>query len=320
MSVGLSRLAGLSDLRSSVPASALDEPFGRRGRLLRTAADAVPPPGLVLLAIFSVQLGAGLAKELFTALPPSAVVFLRIAMGALVMGVFARPALRGLARRDWAVVLGFGVTLALMNLTFYEAIARLPLGIAVAIEFLGPLGVAVAASRRRLDLLWVALAGAGVLLLAPWGQPGSVSWAGIGFALLAGAFWAAYILLSAAAGSRFPGATGLSLAMIVSLVVIAPVGVTTGGAGLLQPELLLIGLGVGLLSSAIPYSLELQALRRMPKRMFGILMSLEPAMAALIGVLVLKEMLRLEQWAAIVCIVAASLGSTRTGTRPQLPV
>ncbi|GGP08906.1 EamA family transporter [Nonomuraea glycinis] len=298
-------------------AFALDDPLERGpglprpGRLLRTAADSIPPSGLVLLGIFSVQLGAGFAKELFTALPPSAVVFLRIAMGAVVMAVVARPRLRGLSRRDWAVALGFGVTLAVMNLTFYEALARLPLGIAVAIEFLGPLGVAVAASRRRLDLLWVALAGAGVLLLAPWGQSETVSWIGIGFAMVAGACWAAYILLSAAVGGRFPGATGLSFAMIVSAVLVAPVGITTGGVDLLQPELLLIGLGVGLLSSVIPYSLELQALRRMPKQVFGILMSMEPAAAALIGVLVLSELLHAQQWAAIICIVAASLGSTR---------
>ncbi|WP_327091825.1 EamA family transporter [Nonomuraea sp. NBC_01738] len=298
---------------------ALDDPFDRSrsrvpgpGSLIRTAADSIPPSGLVLLAIFSVQLGAGFAKELFSALPPSAVVFLRIAAGALIIGAVARPKLRGLSWRDWAVGVGFGVTLAVMNLTFYEALARLPLGVAVAIEFLGPLSIAVAASRRRLDLLWVGLAGAGVALLAPWGQSSTVSWAGIAFALVAGACWAGYILLSAAAGSRFPGATGLSFAMIVSAVVIAPVGITTGGADLLQPELLLIGLGVGLLSSVIPYSLELQALRRMPKHVFGILMSVEPAVAALIGLVVLGEILHAQQWAAIVCIVLASLGSTRT--------
>ncbi|MFG1946646.1 DMT family transporter [Nonomuraea sp. NPDC048826] len=298
-------------------AFALDNPLDRGGlprpgNLLRTAADSIPPSGLVLLAIFSVQLGAGFAKQLFAALPPSAVVFLRIALGALVIGALARPRLRGLRGRDWAVGIGFGVTLALMNLTFYEALSRLPMGVAVAVEFLGPLGVAVAASRRRLDLLWVGLAGAGVVLLAPWGETGSASWVGIGFALAAGICWAAYILLSAAAGSRFPGATGLAFAMIVSAVVIAPVGVVSGGADLLRPELLLIGLGVGLLSSVIPYSLELQALRRMPKHVFGILMSVEPAAAALVGVLVLGELLHAQQWVAVLCIVAASLGTTRT--------
>lgn len=302
-------------------AFALDDPYDRGsglprpGSLLRGAADSIPPSGLVVLAIFSVQLGAGFAKELFAALPPSAVVFLRITAGALIMGAFARPRWKGLAWRDWAVGLGFGLTLALMNLSFYEALSRLPMGIAVAIEFLGPLGVAVAASRRRVDLVWVGLAAAGVALLAPWGGSATVQWAGIGFAVLAALGWAAYILLSAAAGRRFPGTTGLSFAMIVSAVVIAPVGATTGGAELLRPELLLIGLGVGLLSSVIPYSLELQALRRMPKHVFGILMSLEPAVAALIGVLLLSELLHVQQWAAIICIVAASLGSTRAARR-----
>ncbi|MEU4233140.1 EamA family transporter [Nonomuraea sp. NPDC026600] len=298
-------------------AFALDDPFDRGsglpkpGSVLRAAADSVPPSGLVLLAIFSVQLGAGFAKELFASLPPSAVVFLRIGAGALIMGAVARPKLKGMSWRDLGVGLGFGVTLAVMNLTFYEAIARLPLGIAVAIEFLGPLGVAVAASRRRLDLLWIGLAAAGVALLAPWGQSASMSWVGIGLAMAAGACWAAYILLSASVGRRFPGTTGLSFAMIVSAIVIAPVGIASGGGDLLQPQLLLVGLGVGLLSSVIPYSLELQALRRMPKHVFGILMSLEPAMAALVGVVVLGEMLHAQQWAAIICIVAASLGTTR---------
>ncbi|MFI7107965.1 EamA family transporter [Nonomuraea sp. NPDC050227] len=297
---------------------ALDDPFDRRpalprpGRLLRQAADSIPPSSLVLLSIVSVQLGAAFAKNLFAVLPPSAVVFLRIAAGGLIMAAVARPKLRGLGWRDWAVGAGFGLTLALMNLSYYEALSRLPMGVAVAIEFLGPLGVAVAASRRRLDLAWIGLAGLGVALLAPWGQQASAAWwLGIGFALVAGACWAAYILLSAAAGRRFPGTTGLSFAMIVSTLVIAPVGVTTGGADLLQPSLLLIGLGVGLLSSVIPYSLELHALRRMPKHVFGILMSLEPAVAALAGVLVLGEVLHAQQWAAIVCVVAASLGSTR---------
>ncbi|HEX4811353.1 MAG TPA: EamA family transporter [Nonomuraea sp.] len=304
-------------------AFALDDPFdrgsglGRPGNVLRAAADSIPPSSLVLLGIVAVQLGAAFAKELFAALPPTAVVFLRIAAGALIMGAFVRPrAVRGLRRRDWAVGIAFGLTLALMNLSFYEALARLPLGIAVAIEFLGPLGVAVAASRRRIDLLWVGLAGAGVALLAPWGQSASASWLGIGFATVAGACWAAYILLSASAGRRFPGTSGLAVAMIVSAVAIAPIGVASGGSDLLRPELLLFGLGVGLLSSVIPYSLELQALRRMPKQVFGILMSLEPAVAALLGVLLLGELLAVQQWAAVVCIVAASLGSTRRQKPP----
>lgn len=294
------------------PAEPYKPGLPRPGALLRAASDAIPPSGLVLLAILSVQVGAGFAKDLFSQLPPSAVVFLRIAMGALIMGVVARPRLKGLTRVDIGLGVAFGVTLGVMNLSFYEALARLPMGIAVAIEFLGPLGVAVAASRRRLDLLWVALAGSGVVLLAPWGTAASrISWAGIGFALVAAVCWAGYILLSAAVGQRFPGTSGLSFAMIVSFLLVAPVGIGTGGADLLQPELLLIGLGVGLLSSVIPYSIELEALRRMPKQVFGILMSLEPAVAAMVGLLVLGEVLDVREWAAIGCVVVASVGATR---------
>ncbi|GII87574.1 threonine transporter RhtB [Sphaerisporangium siamense] len=296
--------------------SASDAPFppgrARPGALVRAAAGAVPPSGLVVLAILSVQLGAGIAKNLFAALPPSAVVFLRIATGALILGVVARPRLRGLTRRDLAAGLAFGVTLGVMNLAFYEGLARLPMGICVTIEFLGPLGVAVAASRRRLDLVWVALAAAGIALLAPWDGGTGLDWLGVAFAAIAGACWAAYILLSAAVGKRFPGTTGLSFAMIVAVAVSAPAGVAAGGAELLRPELLLLGAGVGLLSSVIPYSLELEALRRMPKRVFGILMSLEPAAAALVGLLVLGEILGLREWAAIGCVVVASVGATRT--------
>ncbi|MEV7008982.1 EamA family transporter [Streptosporangium sp. NPDC051022] len=295
------------------PAEPYKRGLPRPGTLLRAASDAVPPSGLVLLAILSVQVGAGFAKDLFSQLPPSAVVFLRIATGALVMGIIGRPRLRGLSRGDVGAVVAFGVALGVMNLSFYEALSHMPMGVAVAIEFLGPLGVAVAASHRRLDLLWVALAGSGVALLAPWGTAASrISWAGIGFALIAAVCWAAYILLSASVGRRVPGTTGLSLAMIVSFLLIAPVGIGTGGADLLRPEVLLIGLGVGLLSSVIPYSLELEALRRMPKRVFGILMSLEPAVAAMVGLLVLGEVLDVREWAAIGCVVVASVGATRS--------
>ncbi|MEO3861245.1 EamA family transporter [Acrocarpospora sp. B8E8] len=284
----------------------------RIGAGVRAASDAVPPSGLVLLGIVSVQVGAGLAKNLFAMLPPSAVVFLRISTGALVLVALALPRVRGLSRKDLLAGAAFGVSLGLMNLSFYEALARLPMGIAVAIEFIGPLTVAVVASRRRLDLLWVVLAAAGIMLLAPWGKAAGTSWAGIGFALGAGALWAAYILLSASVGRRFPGTTGLSFAMLVSTLVVAPVGITAGGMDLLRPEILLLGLGVGLLSSVIPYTLELEALRRMPKRVFGILMSLEPAAAALAGLFILGEVLHLREWAAIGCVIIASIGATRS--------
>nr|WP_242453996.1 EamA family transporter [Bailinhaonella thermotolerans] len=290
----------------------------RPGALLRAASDAIPPSGLVLMAILSVQLGASFAKTLFATLSPSGVTLVRIATGALIMLVVVRPRLRGHSWRDLGVMALFGLSLAGMNLSFYEAMSRLPLGVAVAIEFLGPLALAVAASRRRLDILWVLLAGAGVLLLiGPWNQDlGGLSWAGIGFALLAALGWAAYILLSAATGKRFSGTSGLALAMGVAAIAAAPAGVATAGEALLDPHTLLIGCAVGLLSSVIPYSIELEALRRMPPRVFGILMSLEPAVAALLGLVVLQEFLDPHQWAAILCVVIASAGATKSAASP----
>nr|WP_312863408.1 EamA family transporter [Spinactinospora alkalitolerans] len=278
--------------------------------LTRAAGETIPPTWLVLIGILSVQLGAGIAKNLFGVLPPSAVVWLRLLTSAIVLVVLARPALRGRTRADWLVVVGFGLSLATMNYAIYQSFARIPLGIAVTIEFLGPLAVAVAGSRRRVDLLWVALAATGVLLLGRGN--GEVTFAGVAFALLAAVAWAGYILLSAATGQRFSGTSGLAIASVVGVFLMAPAGIAEGGTALLDPRLLLIGLAVGLLSSVVPYTLEMQALRRMPPRVFGILMSLEPAAAALIGMLLLSEFLSAWQWLAVACVVAASVGATRT--------
>ena len=281
---------------------------------------AVPAPALVLLGIASVQLGAGFAKKLFEELPPSAVVTLRLATSSIVLVLISRPLLRAGARRwrrgDLAVAGAFGVTLATMNYSIYESFSRIPLGIAVTIEFLGPLGVAVAFSRRWIDLLWVGLAAAGVALLT-LDDSGAVTAVGVAFALLAAAAWAGYILLSAETGRRFPGSSGLALASVAATMLVLPVGITTGGTGLLRPDLLLIGAAIGLLSSVIPYTFELEALRRMPARVFGILMSLEPAVAALVGLVILGEMLDLREWTAIGCVVVACLGATRSQETPR---
>jgi inner membrane transporter RhtA len=201
-----------------------------------------------------------------------------------------------------------------MNAAIYQSFARIPLGVAVTIEFLGPLVIAIAASRRLVDLLWAALAFTGVLLLAR--GDGEVNLAGVAFALLAGAAWAAYILLSAATGRRFAGSSGLAAASVMAAVVMLPMGAVSGGAALLSPHLLLLGLGVGLLSSVIPYTLELEALRRIPARVFGILMSLEPAVAALVGLVVLGEILSAREWAAIGCVMIACIGATRGSKEP----
>ncbi|MER7547148.1 EamA family transporter [Spirillospora sp. NPDC127506] len=283
---------------------------------------SVPPPALILLGIVSVQVGAGLAKHLFERLPPTSVVSIRLLASALVLGFVARKALRTVPRdHPWtslAVVAGYGISLAAMNFAFYQALARIPLGVAVTVEFLGPLSVAIAGSRRPRDALWVVLAGAGVVMLARGG--GATDLAGIAFALLAAVGWASYILLTAATGRRIPGTTGLALASIIGTLVMLPggiaAGVAAGGGALLDPTLLLIGLGVGLLSSVIPYSLELEALRRVPARVFGILMSLEPAVAALVGVAVLGEVLGARQWVAIACVIVACAGATRGQKEP----
>ena len=197
-----------------------------------------------------------------------------------------------------------------MNIAIYESFSRIPLGIAVTIEFLGPLGVAVALSRRRLDLLWVLLAGAGVVLLAR-GGPGGIDPVGVAFALVAAAGWATYILLGKQLGQRFPGSSGLTVASVVGAVAVAPIGLTTGGSDMWQADVLLLAAAIALLSSVIPYSFELEALRRMPATVFGILMSLEPAAAALVGLVVLNEVLHAQEWVAIGLVVAACLGATR---------
>jgi inner membrane transporter RhtA len=296
----------------------------------------VPPPVLVLTGIVSVQLGAGLADKLFSQVPPAAVTALRLWAAALLMalagaGGLARAA-RGLARRrawrDAAVVAAFGVTLAVMNFSIYQAFARIPLGIAVTVEFLGPLAVAVAASRHLLDVAWVVLAGTGVALLAgggdPAGGPGhpaaGLNLAGLAYALAAAAAWAVYIVLSAATGRRFPGSSGLAIAMGVAALLVTPAGLVAGGRALLRPPVIAAGAGIGLLSSIIPYSLELEALRRIPAKVFGIWMSVEPAVAALIGLAVLGQGLAAREWAAIGCVVVASAGAawgSRAAARPE---
>ena len=282
---------------------------------LHDAAGAVPPTGLVLLSLGSVQFGAAIAKGLFDELGPAGTVFLRFGLAALALLVLWRPSLKGHARRSYLVAVVFGLALAAMNFTFYFALDRIPLGIAVTLEFVGPLGVAVAGSRRLLDLLWAALAAAGILLLAPLNVFGEVDLdpAGVALALLAGCFWAAYILLSARTGSVFPGGTGLVIALCVGTVVLAPVGISSGGLALLDPRLLLAGFGVAMLSSAIPFSLELEALRKLPARVFGVLMSLEPAVAALLGFVVLGERLGTRSLAAIVLVTVAAAGASRFG-------
>ena len=276
------------------------------------------PVWLVLAGILSVQLGAAIAKDLFGIVSPTGLVWLRLVTSAVLLGLLARPALRGRTAADWRVVVGFGITLGVMNWAIYQSFARIPLGIAVTIEFVGPLTLAVLGSRRPRDLAWVGLAGIGVLLLGL--QPGDVTLPGVLFALLAGAAWAAYILLSARTGTRWPGLDGLALASVVATVLLTPWALGGSGSELVDPTVLALGAAVGLLSSVVPYSCEMVALRTIRPAVFSILMSLEPAAAALAAIVVLGEFLSPAQWLALLCVVAASVGATRSGRVLAEPV
>lgn len=285
-----------------------------------TGTSPILPVALVLTGAVSVQVGAGIASRLFSEVPPAAVTTLRLWAATLIMVAVAGPgtarALRGLwERRAWsdALAMGaFGIGLGVMNFAIYQAFARIPLGIAVTIEFLGPLAVAVAGARRKSSLLWTALAATGVVLLAR-GSGGHLSVAGVAWGLIAATGWAAYILLSKATGQRMAGASGLVVAMAVAAALVTAPGVVAGGRPMFRPKPLGEGLAIGLLSSVIPYWLELEALRRVRTRVFGVWMSLQPAVAALIGLAMLGQRLSLAEWAGICCVVAASAGAARGG-------
>jgi inner membrane transporter RhtA len=276
---------------------------------------AIPPPAQVLIGIVSVQVGAALAKNLFSAVGSTGTVALRLFFAALILVLLWRPSLR-MNRRTWTVVISYGVVLGTMNLCFYMALERIPLGIAVTVEFLGPLAVALAGSRRWLDAFWAILAAGGVVLLME--GRGDLDLVGFLFALAAAACWGGYILLSAALGRHTSEGSGLAIGMAFAALLAVPFGAAESGTLLLQPWVLVVALGVALLSSVIPYSLELEALRKIPPRVFGVLMSLEPAVAALVGLLVLQESLHALQWVAVLCVVAASAGATRSSARPDI--
>jgi inner membrane transporter RhtA len=266
---------------------------------------------MVLGAASSVQFGAALAATLFDDLGPAGASALRVTLAALMLLAVWRPRVRGVEPADLRLAGALGLTLGVMNLSFYEALQHVPLGIAVTIEFAGPLGVAIALSHRRLDLLWIVLAATGILLLADPGG-GSVSGIGLLYVSIAAVAWAVYILLAERAGRRFTGGRGLALAMAVAALVTLGPGIAEAGADLVDPGLLAIGAAVALLSSVIPYSLETEALRRMPRHVFGVLMSLEPAVAALAGLIVLDQHLGGRDLVAIGLVILASTGATRT--------
>jgi inner membrane transporter RhtA len=278
----------------------------------------VPPVPMIIVGILSVQGGAALAKGLFPALGPVGTVGLRIGLSAAILLAAFRPRLGRLTAAQWRVVIPYGLVLGIMNLVFYCSLARIPLGLAVTLEFIGPLGVAVFGSRRAIDAVWGLLAAAGVLLITPW-TGGGVDAVGVAFALAAGACWAAYILLGGRVSRRVPGTAAVSAGMLVGALAILPISVGLDGFAHLTPKLFAAGLGVALLSSVIPYTLEMFALGALPARTFGILMSLEPAVGALVGLVALEEVLAPTQWLAVALVCAASAGSTLTSRATAPP-
>jgi inner membrane transporter RhtA len=292
----------------------------QRGR--RSPTDRVPAPALVLVSILSVQFGSAVARTAFDVTGANGITLMRLAFSGLILTALVRPAVRRWSRTQWRAAVLLGLTMGSMNLVFYLSIREIPLGVAVTVEFIGPLLVALVQTRRLVDLLWVVLAGGGVALLGLEGGA-DLPFTGLVLALLAGLFWGGYILASANVGRLVPGMDGLAVALLVSALLALPFGAEGATRAVDDPLVLLAGLGVAFLSSIIPYGLELSALRRIPTRVFGILMSLEPAAAALAGLLVLGQRLGPRELGALVLVSAASLGVTlgrREGQPPVAPL
>jgi inner membrane transporter RhtA len=291
--------------------------IGRRppGRVNRVSTPHVSPVWLVLVGILSVQFGAVISKGQFGEIPPVGMVFLRLLTSSVILLAVVRPRLRGRSVSDWRPVLALGFALGAMNWAFYESFSRIPLGAAVTIEFVGPLSLAAIGSRRPRDLVWVGLAAIGITLFGV--GPTKVDALGFGLALLAGGCWALYVLSTAATGRRWAGVEGLAVASTIATLAIAPFAVVVAGERLLEPRLLVLGALVGVLSSVVPYSLEMLALRTLSPRVFGILMSLEPAAAALAAAVLLSEWLTPPQLLAMACVTAASVGAVRTEPAPK---
>ena len=275
---------------------------------------AVPAVLMVLLAIISFQTGAAIAKGIFPVLGALATSSLRIILSAIILIIFNRPNLRNLTAAQWKAVALYGLTLGAMNVIFYQAIARIPLGLGVTLEFIGPLALALTTSKRIIDFLWVLLAAAGIALITPWGNNG-LDVIGVLLALLAGAFWAAYIILGQRISRIMDTGKAVTIGMIFASLLVLPIALGDGLLIRLRPAMLVPGIALALLSSAIPFTLEMHALRKIPAKMFSILMSLEPAVAALTGLLFLGEYLSLYEWLAVTFIIIASAGATLTAKK-----
>ncbi len=263
----------------------------------------------VLLSMLSVQGGASIAKHLFPVLGPAGTTTLRIGLAGVLLAVINRPPVHKFTGREWCCALFYGLSIGVMNLSFYYGIQRIPLGLGVTVEFIGPLGLALLASRRAADFLWAVLAGAGVALIVPW-KGGNVDPVGLLFVFLAGLFWAVYIVMSRKITRRMKSSDAVACGMCIALLFILPFGVFSGDLENLNWKLGVLGLGVAVFSSALPFTLDLFALKRVPAKTFSVLQSLQPAFGALSGLLFLGEILSFRQWIAILCVVLASMGVT----------
>jgi inner membrane transporter RhtA len=284
--------------------------------------DRIPAPALILVSIGSVQLGSAVARTAFDVAGAPGITLLRLAVSGLLLALLVRPKVGSWSRAQWVAALAFGLTMGAMNLSLYLAIRDVPLGVAVTVEFLGPLLVALVQTRRVLDLLWVLLAAAGVALLGLRGET-SAPLGGLALALLAGLCWGGYILASARVGRLVPGMDGLAVALVFAAVLVLPFGTPGAGRAIANGGALLAGIAVAFLSSLIPYALELTALRRIPTRVFGVLMSLEPGAAAIAGLLVLDQRLGARELVALGLVSLASVGVTlgrRATDRPVQPL
>lgn len=276
----------------------------------------IPPIPAVLLAIISVQGGAAIAKSIFPIMGAAGTVALRIGISMLILLVIHKPNFKKISAKQWKLVLWYGLVLGAMNTSFYLSLSKIPLGLAVTLEFIGPLVLAISTSRKALDFLWAILAAIGIALIAPWSSGhADIDLMGAALALLAGAFWAAYIVIGGKLSQIMDGSDAVSLGLIVASFIAVPAGIIEGNLANLNVNTLLMGLGIALLSSAIPYSLEMNALKHIPAKTFSILMSLEPAVAAICGLLFLSEHLFASEWAAIVLVVSASAGSALSKRR-----
>ena len=286
----------------------------------RSLVSTLLPVGLLLIAMASIQSGASLAKSMFPIVGAQGTTTLRLIFASIIMLLILRPWRAKLTAKSLKTVIVYGIALGGMNLLFYMSLRTVPLGIAVALEFTGPLAVAIFSSRKAIDFVWIGLAITGLLLLIPLGEGAQgIDLVGAAYALGAGVCWALYILFGQKAGAD-NGVQTAALGVIIAALFIAPVGIVHAGSALLTPALIPIALAVALLSTALPYTLEMIALTRMPTRTFGTLMSIEPAFGALSGLLFLHEVLSVTQWIAILCIIMASVGATLTMRGHSTPV